>query len=53
MKRTSELFLWSAMSSGWIVIALQLEHDPEKLALGLRPDGRVAVFRKDHAQTKG
>jgi hypothetical protein len=28
------------------------EHDPEKHALGPRPDGWVPVFRKDHAQTK-
>src|SRR5262249_969649 len=27
------------------------EHDPEKQALGRRPDGWVPVFRKDHAQT--
>jgi hypothetical protein len=26
-----------------------LEHDPEKHALGLRPDGWMPVFRKDHA----
>src|SRR6267378_1371753 len=30
----------------------RLEHDPEKHALGPRPDGWVPVFRKDHAPTK-
>ena len=30
-----------------------LEHDPEKHALGPRPDGWEPVFRKNHAQTKG
>jgi Domain of Unknown Function with PDB structure (DUF3857)/Transglutaminase-like superfamily len=29
-----------------------LEHDPEKHALGPRPNGCTLVFRKDHAQTK-
>jgi len=29
-----------------------LEHDPEKHALGPRPDGWEPVFREDHAQTK-
>jgi len=33
--------------------ARAVAHDPEKLALGLRPDGWKPVFRKDHAQTKG
>jgi hypothetical protein len=28
------------------------KHDPEKHALGPRPDGWVPVFRQDHAQTK-
>jgi hypothetical protein len=30
----------------------KLEHDPEKHALGPRPDGWKPVFRKDHAQNK-
>jgi hypothetical protein len=34
------------------IINALLEHDPEKHALGLRPDGCAAVFRKDHAQSK-
>ena len=29
-----------------------LEHDLEKHAHRRRPDGRVVIFRKDHAQTK-
>src|SRR3984893_17878859 len=29
-----------------------LEHDPEKHALGPRPDGWEPVFRRDHAQNK-
>jgi hypothetical protein len=29
-----------------------LEHDPEKHALGLGPDGWIPVFRKDHAPPK-
>src|SRR5437763_8812340 len=32
--------------------AIRLRHDPEKHALGPRPDGWVPVFRKDHAQIK-
>src|SRR5882724_260933 len=37
---------------GWSFLLVPvLEHDPEKHALGLRPDGWIPVFRRDHAQT--
>ncbi len=37
---------------GWSYLLVPvLEHDPEKHALGLRPDGWIPVFRRDHAQT--
>src|SRR6266849_598424 len=42
----------SATDCRFPVRGLGHEHDPEKHALGLRPDGLEPVFRKDHARKK-
>ena len=50
---SAQLMITGTMISSCNELALlPLEHDPEKHALGPRPDGWVPVFRKDHAQKK-
>jgi hypothetical protein len=46
--------LWGIeFHSGFIATGSAAQaHDPEKHALGPRPDGCAAVFRKDHAQSR-
>ncbi len=50
---SAQLMITGTMISSCNELALlPLEHDPEKHALGPRPDGWAPVFRKGHAQTR-